>query len=162
MVDSPISTESVASLTTSLFNEQKEREKRELNLVVHNLPESNASESAVRKRDDIQKVTPVLQDTLNIKSTINNAIRIGKKIPDKPQLLKITISSMEEKVTILRNKSKLRSESNQDYIRKIFITPDYTPLEQQKNKALRQQLAEMNKVENLYKIKNGEVVRRRP
>jgi len=72
----------------------------------------------------------VLKDTLNIKSTINNAIRIGKKIPDKPRLLKITIGSTEEKVTSLRNKSKVRSESNQDYIRKNFITPDYNPLEQ--------------------------------
>ena len=65
-VDSPISKKSVASLATSLFNEQKEREKRELNLVVHNLPESNATESAASKRDDIHQVTSVLNDTLNI------------------------------------------------------------------------------------------------
>jgi len=62
----------------------------------------NATEIAVRQRDDIQKVTFVLKDTVNIKSTINNAIRRGKKIPDKPRLLKITIGSTEEKVTIAK------------------------------------------------------------
>jgi len=160
-MNSPISKESVASLTTSLFNEQKEREKRELNLVIHNLPESTATESAARKKADIQKVFSVLKDSLKIKPTISNAVRIGKKGPDKPRLLKITIGSIEEKVSILRNKSKLRSESNQEYIRKIFITPDLTPLEQRKNKALRQQLTEMNKEKNIYTIKNGEIVRRR-
>jgi len=50
ITDSPVSTESVASLTTSLFNEQKERERRELNLIVHNMPESTASEGAGRKK----------------------------------------------------------------------------------------------------------------
>ena len=158
---SPISSESVASLTTSLFNEQKEREKRRMNLVLHNMPESTASEGAARKKDDILKVTSVLKDSLKIKPTINNAVRIGKKGSDKPRLLKITIGSTEEKATILRNKFKMRDESNPDYIRKIFITPDYTPLEQRKNKALRQQLAEMNKEGNTYRIKNGEIVRRR-
>jgi len=54
---SPVLTESVASLTASLFNEQKGRERRELNLIVHNMLESTASEGAGRKKDDIMKVT---------------------------------------------------------------------------------------------------------
>ena len=61
-----ISTESVASLTTSLFNEQKEREKRELNLVLHNMPESTASESSHRKKMILQKLPPCLKNTLKL------------------------------------------------------------------------------------------------
>ena len=45
-----ISTESMASLTTSLVNEQREREKRQLNMILHNMPELTASESAARKK----------------------------------------------------------------------------------------------------------------
>ena len=36
-----------------------------------------------------------------------------------------------------------------------IATPDLTPLEQQKDKALRQKLAEMNKDDKMYKIKMG-------
>ena len=137
----------MASLTASLFNEQKERERRELNLIVHNMLESTASEGAGRKKDDIMKVTSVMKDNIKVKPTISNAIRLGKKGSDKPCLLKITVSSIEEKVAILRTKVKLRA--------------DLTPLEQRKNKALRQQLRELNKEEKIYRIKNGEIVRRR-
>ena len=45
-------------------------------------------------------------------------------------------------------------------VHKVFITPDFTPLEQRQNKALRQQLAAMNKDKKLYVIKNGKIVQR--
>jgi len=99
-----------------------------------------------------------MKDNIKVKPTISNAIRLGKKGSDKPRLLKITVSSIEEKVTILRTKVKLRADSNPKYVRKIFVTPDLTPLEQRKNKALRQQLRELNKEEKIYRIKNGEIV----
>ena len=58
----------------------------------------------------------------------------------------------------MRRSLQLRAEPNPEYVRKLFITPDFTPLEQRKNKALRQQLTEMNKEEKIYRIKNGEIV----
>ena len=61
-----------------------------------------------------------------------------------------------QKVLVLRNKLKLRKESNPEHIKKIFITPDYTPLEQKMNKALREQLSEMNKIQNIYRITKQE------
>ena len=45
-------------------------------------------------------------------------------------------------------------------IRKVYITPDLTPREQQHNKALRACLAEMNKDGKKYLIKNGRIVQR--
>ena len=59
---------------------------------------------------------------------------------DKPRLLKVTLSSIQEKINILKNK---QSSNYPSPVRNIFITPDYTPMEQKKNKALRQQLADM-------------------
>ena len=47
----------------------------------------------------------------------------------------------------------IRTDSNPEYVGKILVAPDFIPLEQRKNKALRQQLMEMNKVENNYRIK---------
>ena len=62
---------------------------------------------------------------------------------------------------ILRNKLKLREQKNPEDTRKIFINMDLTPLEQKKNKQLRDKLKEMNKNGNLYVIKNGAIVQRK-
>ena len=131
-----------------------------LNLVLHNIPEPNTIDSSTRKQEDISQVNSILDKYVDVKLTINNPIRLEKKEANKARLLKITLASTQEKVLVLRNKLKLRKESNPEHIKKIFITPDYTPLEQKKNKALREQLSEMNKVQNIYRIKNGEIVRK--
>ena len=55
---------------------------------------------------------------------------------------------------ILCNKLKLCDKENLEDGRKIYITVDYTPLEQKKNKQLREKLKEMNKDGNHYVIKN--------
>ena len=47
---------------------------------------------------------------------------------------------------------KFKADQNLEHVRKLFITPDLTPLEQRKNNALRQQLADMNKIQNIYVI----------
>jgi len=50
-----------------------------------------------------------------------------------------------EKALILRNCTKLRDEKNSDDMKKIFITPDLTPKEQDVNKKLRIELKNLNK-----------------
>ena len=89
-------------------------------------------------------------------------MRIGKKHddPNKSHLLKITVGSVDEKIAVLRNKLRLWNQDNLEPICKVFITPDLMPLEQKRSKELRSQLAEMNKVANIYRIKNGEIVQR--
>ena len=73
----------------------------------------------------------------------------------KPQLLKVSFSSIEEKITILKTKAKLRSSTNPENVRSLYITPDLAPLEQKKNKVLRRQLADLNKNERVYTMKTG-------
>ena len=45
---------SVASIAATLVNEEREKERRQLNLVLHNIEESSSSDGAVRKSEDIQ------------------------------------------------------------------------------------------------------------
>ena len=156
-----LSEDSVAHITVSLATEQKEKEKRQLNIIVHNIEESAASDGASRKKDDISKCTTLLQTYLGVLTTINNALRLGKK-STKPRLLKLSLNSIQDKAIILKNKTKLRSSNNPSDVHKIFITPDFTPLEQRQNKALCQQLASMNKDKKLYVIKHGKIVQRTP
>ena len=65
--------------------------------------------------------------------TIDKAFHLGKK-SSKPRLLKNKLSSVQEKAAALRNKLKLRSTNKPPNISNIFITPDYTPLEQKRIK----------------------------
>lgn len=157
---SPLANNSVSSITVSVVDEQREREKRKLNLIFHNVAESTKPDGIARKDDDINFIKVLLHEYISIDPTISNAIRIGKKSSDKTRLLKVSVSSTQEKSSILSKCYKLRNSDNPSSIQKIFATPDLTPLEQKKDKALRQKLAEMNKDGKVYKIKNGKIVRR--
>ena len=160
-LDKAMTSDSIANIATTSVNEEKEKEKRQFNLILHNIKESDATDNSKRK-EDVCAATIVFKDYLDVEVSITKCFRIGKKRddPNKPCLLKITVSSIDEKVAVLRHKLRLRSQDNPEHIRKVFITPDLMPTEQKKNKELRSQLTEMNKVANLYKIKNGEIVRR--
>ena len=84
---------------------------------------------------------------------------MGKR-DEKPRLLKVSVALADQKSAILRNKAKLKKDSNPEHIKSIFISPNYMPLEQKKRKALREQLKKMKYVANLYVIKNGSIVRK--
>ena len=154
------SDDSFAHLATSIVAEQKEKEKRQLNLILHNVKESVEEEPSNRKKDDVKEATSVFSEYVGVETVVTNAIRIGKK-GTKPRLLKVSVRNLQDKVSILRGKMKLRNENNPDHVKAIFITVDHTPLEQKKNKLLREKLNDMNKDGNKYTIKNGTIVPRR-
>ena len=149
-----LSLDSMASMTADIFLEEKEKEKR-----VHHTPESNQAESCNRKREDMDNLTVLFNKYVGVKSFVTNAIRIGKKT-DRPRLIKVTLSSKEEKINILRSRRNLRNKVYSTHINKVFITPDLTPLQQRRNKQLRIELAELNKTNKYYMIKQGRIVRR--
>jgi len=122
-----ISEDSVAQIGFSLASEQKEKEKPQLNVIIYHLEESSALDGPSRKQDDIKKCMSFLQTHLQVSATITNAFRLGKK-STKPRLFKIPLNNLEEKIAILKNKIKLRSTANPENVRKLYITPDFTPL----------------------------------
>ena len=146
----------------SLTSEQKEKEKRQVNIVLHNLKESAATDRAIRKQEDIELCFSLFSTYLNVSASLKAAIRLGKKGSRPCHLLKLTLSSLDKKAKILKLKSKLKAAQNPEHIKKIFINPDLTPLEQKRNNSLRKQLADMNKVQNiiLYVIRKGQIVRK--
>ena len=154
--------ETTSEVLTSFINEEKERCKRRLNLIVHNVSESSADTGSERKSHDVSTVTSMFEKYLGVKAKITNANRIGQKKDNQPgpRLIKVSVESEREKATILRNCTKLRTKDNPEDIQKVYITPDLTPREQQHNKALRARLAEMNKDGKKYLIKNGRIMQR--
>jgi len=75
------------NITATLAAEQKDKEKRQHNIIVHNIDESSAME---RKSVDIAKVSKVIEEVLKVPCSIPKAFRIGKK-KDKPRLLKVSV-----------------------------------------------------------------------
>ena len=138
----------------SFLAEEKEKDRRRLNLIVHQLIEPTETDTQKRKECDVKETSNVIRKYLGVSASITNAVRLGNK-GAKPRLLKISVSSRQEKASILKNCTKLRNKENPSNIQKIYITPDLTPKEQQANKALRSQLEEMNTPNKLYKIKTA-------
>ena len=114
------------------MNRKKEREKQKLNVIVYNAPESEASTGLERKEEDLNRLNKLLKDNLQVSANITKVIRLGKR-DDKPRLLKVSLGSADQKSNLLRNKVKLKKDSNPEHIKNIYISPDYTPLEQKKS-----------------------------
>ena len=130
-----------------------------LNLILHNVPESTNPSSDARKQNDSDTATAIFNQYLGIPTSVSNATRFGKK-GTKPRILRVTVSSERDKAIILRNYTKVRTMTGADYLKKLFITPDMTPMEREQNKALCSKLQEMNQEGNQYCIKNGLIVLR--
>ena len=98
----------IANTVFTVINEERDREKRQLNLIVHNLTESTSDRGETRKSEDIKCSTDIFNnhDYLKAKATVTKAVRLGKK-SDKPRLLKVTVDSIETKAFILRNCTNL-------------------------------------------------------
>ena len=149
---------STSEVLNSYIIEEKERSRRRLSVIVHNVAESSA-ESGSEKIHDISNVASIFDKYVWVKVNVTDANRIGRR-KDDPRLIKVSVESEHDKAMLLYNCTKLRARDNPEDIQKVYITPDLTPREQQHNKDLRIQLAEKNKSGKKYFIKNGRIVQR--
>ena len=147
----------ITSTVASMLQEEREKDRRKLNLIIHGIPESTCEIPLERKEHDTKLVVEMLNQHLKTETSIEDIVRLGKKDSTKQWLLNISIPSLAVKKTILRNSSKLRDVPDPDWIKKVFITPDLT---QEQSKELRKQLAELNSSGKKYRIKNEAIVRR--
>ena len=152
------------NIAATLFNEEKEKEKRQLNLILHNNKESNDQITPNEKRKmlvlQLQYLGISYVDRVPV--SINGCFRIGKKRddPNKPHLIKITVNSLGEKVAVLQNQDNPEQLYSQGLHNTKPNTYSYT--EQKTNKKLRSQLTEMNKIANLIaKTKTGKLYNRK-
>ena len=80
---SVLTNDSVANITMGVVDEQREREKRKLNVIIHNVSESTTETGPERKADNIATVNSLLHEHLGISPTISNAIFTwGKSLVD--------------------------------------------------------------------------------
>ena len=131
-----------------------------MNIIVHNVKESTAEDGSTRKQQDIEVVTSLFQQHLDISPSISRAFCLGQK-HQKPRPLKITVSSDAEKASILCSSIKFRDQDKPDEVKDVFVTLDLTPKEQETSKKLCAELRELNKDGRMYQIKNGVIVEKK-
>ena len=153
----------ISKIVTSALSEEKEKEKRRLNLIIHNLKESQEVDPHKRKESDIKETKELCQKYLGVQVKISNAFRIGKKREnvDKPCLLKVTVNSSYEKAQVLRNCIKLHNKDNPEVVQSIYVSPDLTTKERDANKKLRDELKQRKDAgEKNLMIKRGKIITR--
>ena len=137
-----IDTGGIISAVASAISEEKERDKRKLNLILPNVTEPSSDDGNCRKKEDIEYVSNIFQKSLGVPVKVTNTVRLSKR-NNKPHLL--NFDSEHSKAAILCNSTKLRGKDVPQCLSKVFITPDMTIKERGKNKHLRAELAELNK-----------------
>ena len=71
----------ITSTVTSLLREEREREERKLNLIIHGVPESTSETPTERKAYDIDQTSGILSQILEADTSVQDAVRLGKRDP---------------------------------------------------------------------------------
>ena len=136
------------------FKEEAEKEKRKLNVIVHGLPEPDQetedenSEARVttgqeRKEADRAKVISIGTAHPHIgivADDIEGVFRLGAARNDgKPRPVCLKLRTSETRRRLLQHGRVLRS-SDTEWHKQVFINPDLTPAQREKDRAVRKEL----------------------
>ena len=136
-----------------------QQERRRKNVVIHGLPEP---EGGLRTEDkaivDQSNVEEILAKILDQKTQVIRTYRVGKAREAKPKLLVVELQEEREKWKVLKAAPRLRSLGNE--FKFIYISPDLTPEEQRKARALRTELAERKAKGEDVMIVKGRIISR--
>ena len=137
---------------------KENKEDREMNIIIHNVPESDAPEAEVRKESDtfqFQEMARALcgEDT---HMEVEKVFRLGKKKEGsvKPRLLLVRLKKSAQLESLYRKRFKLTDVG----FKNRYITRDLTPEERNRQKELREELKEKGK--DTHKIFRNKVVPR--
>ena len=145
------------TVVSDAFNDFMDKERRKLNVVVHNLPESDAMSVSERSECDKELFKDVIKEGLNLIVHPTRSFRAGKKLGDRPRLLIVSLASEEVKGDLLRMAPQLRYLSTWE---RIYVTPDLSKKEREEGKKLRIELtARKHAGESDIMIKRGKIVK---
>ncbi|KAK3878042.1 hypothetical protein Pcinc_017302 [Petrolisthes cinctipes] len=144
------------------MNEKEEREKRQGNLILFNVVESQEEEAQIAKERDEEKCKEIIRSTQTNNVKIVEFKRLGKPNADngrnKPRPILIEIESFEKKKEILKNARNLKFAK--DWTREVGIMKDMTPRERTQHKELMKKLFEKRGNGELgYYVYDGKLLR---
>lgn len=142
-----------------VFDNFLDKEKRKLNIVIHNIPEPSGHTYAERVEQDKATFKEMVKDAMHLSVNVTRAYRVGRPANDKPRLLIISLENAEVKVDVLKLAPQLRAIEEW---KNVYITPDLTWKEREEGRRLREELRRRTSEgeQNLI-IRRGRVVKRR-
>ena len=90
--------------------QERERESRAKNIIIHGFPETDYTDIEKEKEDNTKLVNGLL-DTLQLEETYVKITRLCQRKDDKTLLLKISMTTLNEKQLIMSNLRKLKNVS---------------------------------------------------
>lgn len=130
-----------------VFDISKEKDEKKNNLILFNLPETDATDEKEGQIEDLQRVKEVL-NYVNGGTAVqglddSNITRMGARKTDqtRPRAIKLQFSSSEKKMKILRNAKHL---ANHATFRILGISPDKTEQQRTADKERRAIMIERN------------------
>jgi hypothetical protein len=143
--------------------EMLEREKRRNNLIIRGIKETKDCD----EKEEVDKILEALVEEVNIKYEIVG--RVGRLESDRGDIrsrpLRIRIEEVEHKRRLLARGKNLK-EAKDDMLRRVYVAPDLTRMQQEEDKKLRDKVKELredemknDKERTNIKIVRGEIVR---
>ena len=154
--------ESADNLFTNFMEHKQDKERRENNLILHNVTESLEEDPKLRKSHDSAQfgevISALLGDIDRPTIEIEKIYRLGKKKDkdEKPRLLLVRLKSKEHVNMLLKKRKMLRQ--NAPGLGPVFLTADLTPDERKREHELKQELEEKGK--ETHRVFRGKVVRK--
>ena len=142
-----------------VWEELKERERRETSIIVHNVSESSIGdkkEREARELGGLQKLFNIVNVELDVSESVKFTRREGEKRDDgQPRPLKVVLRRKEEKELILANAHKL-NKCSEEHWRKVSVVSDLTKMQRKDEADLRRQATSKNLTRSQEEIDKGE------
>ena len=152
---------------SDVMEDQREVDKRKMNLIVFGLPEIELGQDTVwntpeKVEKDIESMNKLITEELGVglsnRNGIINARRLGGSTSKtKPRPLRIEFRDLNTKRDVLTNAKKFR-DSTSDIAKQIFINPDLTEEQRKKDQVLRKEMWKQRGLGRNVIIKRGEIV----
>ena len=148
---------------TAALDQKMEIEKRKMSLIIFNLPEPLVQDGTDGNcAKDLFEVTQMISKELGLESNITDTRRLGAKKTSsskyKSRPLKISFSSLKAKRDVLTKAMNLRDSQDPVY-KEVYINPDLTPAQRQRERTLREEMWRIRSTEQRHVIiQKGQIV----
>ena len=153
--------QSINDQVLACLREERDRDRKRLNLCLRNFPETDSTVSTGNER---ARVIELFTSRLGVNgsdlnSGIMNVKRVGTRNDDRPRIIIIECSNIDLRRKLLQNSFKLKDVPPTND-KKVFLTPDMTKKQLEEDRILRDELwSRRNRGENVF-IRRGVVVLR--
>ena len=148
--------------------ESKDKEDRAMNVLVHNVPESEKEDEDDQKREDVDKFKEIAE-ALGVKEVeVRKLVRLRRKVvtgekesgkeekdKQKPNIILVKLTSSDHASLLYNRRFNLKSKGFPN----IYITKDLPPQERQEQRRLREELRQKGR--ETHVIYRGKVVERK-